>query len=786
MRYVRLYIAALFWLSASSPSLATAAPDADKLEKVTVTARRRPETLREVPMSISVVDAGRLADAGIANLQQTTQLVPSLYYSSANPRNTAYTIRGLGSNTLSISAANDGIEPGVGFHVDDVYHGRPASASFDFVDVERVEVLRGPQGTLFGKNSAAGAIHVIPRVPVFANAASGEISFGDLGYRQIKIIANASTAESFAARLSAQLTHRDGVLRNVRDGRRLNAVDSRVARLQLRFRPDPSLDLRLVADLSSQQSECCTQGVFRVGQSLRSVTRQFPALADRLGYVPPSVDVFERVTDIDGPLYVDTRDGGLALHLVADTRSGRLTTVTAWRYWDWDVANDRDYIGVPIQTVQRIPSRQEQRSSEVRFASDAGERVRYVAGLYHYSQSVRGRPTSVYGSAATVWLLNPANFATTIPADLLDGYGQAGDTMFRLRSLAGFAEIDAQLTARSVVTFGLRYTHEDKRGDYDTRTFGGADLSRYAPGIAAELERAKLSILRPQSYAAAVRGGNLSGRASIGYRISDNVFAYANVARGYKSGGINMSGLPLDRLDRPASGTAVIDDELNSTLEAGVKWGALDGRVAASVAAYRTRVTDYQANVVSSTETAALRSYPANIPEVRVDGIEADIVFKPLSAVVVRASLARANGRYSRYPEGPCPLEVQTGALRACNLGGQRLAGLSDWVGTLGVDYRLGFAGGEVLLSADAFSRSGYNGDTSASRFTWIPGHRLVNLRLAYRPTSTIWQFELFARNLFDAQYLTAITIQTGNSGLILGQPGDPRLVGFSVKASIP
>lgn len=162
MRYVRLYIAVLFWLSASSAPVATAAPDADKLEKVTVTARRRPENLREVPMSISVVDAGRLADAGIANLQQTTQLVPSLYYSSANPRNTAYTIRGLGSNTLSISAANDGIEPGVGFHVDDVYHGRPASASFDFVDVERVEVLRGPQGTLFGKNSAAGAIHVIP------------------------------------------------------------------------------------------------------------------------------------------------------------------------------------------------------------------------------------------------------------------------------------------------------------------------------------------------------------------------------------------------------------------------------------------------------------------------------------------------------------------------------------------------------------------------------------------------------------------------------------------------
>ena len=110
------------------------------------------------------------------NTQLLSQLVPSLYYNSANPRNTAYTIRGLGSNTLSISAANDGIEPGVGFYVDQVYHGRPATAAFDFTDIERVEVLRGPQGTLFGKNTTAGAIHVISREPTFEPEANAEVS----------------------------------------------------------------------------------------------------------------------------------------------------------------------------------------------------------------------------------------------------------------------------------------------------------------------------------------------------------------------------------------------------------------------------------------------------------------------------------------------------------------------------------------------------------------------------------------------------------------------------------
>ena len=120
------------------------------------------------------------------NPQQLSLLVPSLYYNSANPRNTAYTIRGLGSNTLSVCAANDGIEPGVGFYVDEVYHGRPATAAFDFTDIERVEVLRGPQGTLFGKNTTAGAIQIVSRAPTFEPEANGEISVGGKDFLQVK------------------------------------------------------------------------------------------------------------------------------------------------------------------------------------------------------------------------------------------------------------------------------------------------------------------------------------------------------------------------------------------------------------------------------------------------------------------------------------------------------------------------------------------------------------------------------------------------------------------------
>src|SRR5688572_30310987 len=157
-------------------------------------------------MAVSVVSADLLQSSYTVNTQQLSQLVPALYYNSANPRNTAYTIRGLGSNTLSISAANDGIEPGVGFYVDQVYHGRPATASFDFTDIERVEVLRGPQGTLFGKNTTAGAIHIISRQPTFEPESNAEVSFGELDFIQAKgALSGPIFRDVVAGRLSAQV-----------------------------------------------------------------------------------------------------------------------------------------------------------------------------------------------------------------------------------------------------------------------------------------------------------------------------------------------------------------------------------------------------------------------------------------------------------------------------------------------------------------------------------------------------------------------------------------------------
>ncbi len=783
--------ACLCALPAAAQAPAPASQTVQVRDTVIVTARRREEDLQDVPAAVSVVGGDLLDKSYTVNTQGLTQLVPSLYYNSANPRNTAYTIRGLGSNTLSISAANDGIEPGVGFYIDQVYHGRPATAAFDFSDIEQIEVLRGPQGTLFGKNTTAGAINITTRGPTFEPEANAEISYGDYDYIQAKAsVSGPLFGDTVAGRLSGVITQRDGVIQNVRTGQDLNTLNNYALRGQLLFVPFEDLRIRLTADVSDLDSVCCTQVHLRVGQSLRGAGRQYPALAANLPaslggpYAPPSTDVYDRLSDIDADLRIDTQDGGLSAIVDYDLGPVALTSVSAWRYWDWDVANDRDYTGVPIQLTQRIPSRQDQYSQEFRVASTGDGPLSYVGGVYFFSQKITGRPTSVYGPAAAYWLLNPANFpGATIPRDpalgqtLLDGYGQRGDTSFKMKSYAAFGEANYAFTDRLTATLGLRYTYEDKEGRYATQVFGGVP----APA-GSQLAAAKLSIFRPQSYTAADDGGSLSGRANVSYQFTDDLLAYASYSRGFKSGGLNMSGLPLDAQNNPALATAVIEDETNTTYEVGLKSSWLGDRAILNLAGFWTTVEDFQANIVSSLETAAIRSYPSNVPEVRVRGVEADGEILLFDGFTLRASVAYADGENTDYPNGPCPIEVQTAATVACDLTGRSLSGLSLWSGMIGFDYELPLGDGALVIHSDTSARSGYNSDASSSRYTWIDGYSLTNASVGYRFNAG-WEVSVFARNLFDEDYIQALTIQTGNSGLILGQPSDPRLVGLTVRA---
>lgn len=760
-----------------------AASDEGAATDIIVTARRRAESLESVPIAVSVVGRDLLDRSYTVNTQQLSLLVPALNYSSANPRNTAFTIRGLGSSVVAVSQANDGLEPGVGYYVDQVYHARPATAAFDFTDIDQIEVLRGPQGTLFGKNTTAGAISITTRAPSFTPEATEELSVGSFRYVQAKASASGPlVGDSVAFRISGLTTRRDGVIHNVRTGADHNNIGNQAVRGQLLIKPSEVLQLRLTADFTNFEADCCTQVFLRVGQSLRRATRQYPFLAANApggSYAPPSLNPYDRLTDIDAALAVKTNEGGVSA--IADWNLGAvtLTSVSAWRFWNWDAANDRDYTGLPIQLVQHIPSRQDQYSQELRVASNGDKPVTYVAGLYYFDQKITGEPISIYGPAAAYWLVGPTTGATNtpVPSNLLDGYGTEGATRFKLDSYAAFGEANWHIAPRLTLTGGLRYTYEKKSGNYTSFVFGGLATTNTA------LINAKLSVLRPQTYSARDSESNLSGRANIAWLATDDLYAYASYARGFKSGGINMSGLALDAQNQPALSTAVVRPELNTTYEAGIKAKLFDRRLVLNLAEVYTQVRDFQATIVDSSQTVALRGYLSNIPEVTVNGFELDATARIARGLQLRVSAAYADGRYSNYPAGPCPLEVQTSATSACNLTGKRLSGLPRWSTTIGGDYALPVSPhASLVLHADSSFKSGYFGDPSLSKFTLIDGYNVTNASIGILSDKG-WEVAVFARNLFNENYIQNLTIQAGNSGLILGSPSDPRVIGITFRA---
>jgi len=777
-------------LLACAPAIAHAAPDdasgstaADQPASdgdILVTARRRLEDPQKIPGSLSVVSGALLDQSYTVNTQGLSVLVPSLNYSSANPRNTAFTIRGLGSSVVAVSQANDGLEPGVGFYVDQVYHARPATAAFDFSDIDHIEVLRGPQGTLFGKNSTAGAISITTRAPTFMPEAEEELSIGSRDYVQAKAAASgALIGDTVAGRISAVVTRRDGVIHDTRTGASLNTIGNQAVRGQLLIKPNDAFQVRLTADFSNFESDCCTQVYLRVAPTLKATTRQYAYLAAHVpggAYTPASLNPYDRLTDIDAALGTNTNEGGVSA--VADWNVGpvTLTSVSAWRFWNWDANNDRDYTGIPIQATQHIPSRQDQYSQELRFASNGDRALSYVGGLYFFRQRVIGRPISIYGPLATYWLLGGPSAA--LPGNLLDGYGSDGRTDFQSNSYAAFGEVNWRPLPRVTLTGGLRYTYEDKTGSYNTFTFGGPT------GLTQAQIASQLSVLRGQSYSAKVDDGALTGRANVSYDFAPGALGYASFARGAKSGGINMSGLPLNNAGLPALGTAVVRPETGTAYEVGVKTRLFDRRLIFNIDGFYTRVTDFQANVTDTGAAAALRTYLANIPRVTVKGFEADATAIVTRGFSLRGSVAYADGKYDSYPNAPCPIEQIGSGTTVCNLSGKPLSSLPKWTVSAGGDYSLPVPAlhGGFILHADSVSRTKQYGDPTDSAYTIIKGYTLVNASLGYRNAAG-WEIDVFARNLFDTNYIQNVTIQAGNSGLILGTPSDPRTIGVTFRA---
>jgi iron complex outermembrane recepter protein len=501
----------------------TAVDSAASSDDIIITARRRSEDLQEVPIAVSVVGGAQLDSTGTFNVQRLVQLQPSVQFISSNPRNTAINIRGIGA---PFGLTNDGIEQGVGLYIDQVYYGRIAASALDFVDVQQVEVLRGPQGTLYGKNTTAGALNITTRKPSFAFEGRAEASYGNLNFLQLKgSVSGPIVADKVAARISASFSKRDGTLFNTITDRRVNEIDNIGVRGQILWQATDSLDFTVSGDWNRQDPEGFAQNYVKVVQTARAANRQFANLARLSNYAPASTNPFDRLVDNDSVLSAGNTIAGLSLVANWDFGPATLTSVTAWRKWDWVPSNDRDFTGLPITPVSANPSQQRQWSQELRIASNGSNRFDYVVGAFYFNQNINTQGAQEQGPFAGLWLLGPTVNAAN--PGIIDGLRSDNDIRYRNDSFAVFGKLTWNISDTLSLAPGLRLNYDKKEGIYDAVVTGG--LANPTPAQQA----IKNSVLQNQFYEADFSDWNISGDVTLSWKPTDTILAYATYARSF-------------------------------------------------------------------------------------------------------------------------------------------------------------------------------------------------------------------------------------------------------------
>jgi len=759
---------------------------------IMVTARRRSESAQDIPLAVSVLDAKQLDETGAFNVNRLQQLAPTLQFYSSNPRNTAVNIRGLG---VPFGLTSDGFEQGVGIYVDDVYYSRVASATFDFLDVAQIEVLRGPQGTLYGKNTTAGAINITTNQPSFDFEGRAEVSLGNYNFQQARLAVSGPLSEKIAARIAFSGTSRNGTIRNVATGQNIQSLDNIGLRGQLLWEATDTLTVKLVGDYNKQDAVCCGSVFVGTGTTQRPLNRQFAALAAAQNYAPPSTNPFDRLTDLDSNLNAGNVIAGAALKITWDVGPGTFTSVSAWRYWDWKPENDRDFTGLSIVALSQNPSQQDQYTQEFRYAY-SGESIDFVLGAFAFNQRIDTQGTEQHGIHSSRWTIAPTNVLSNDPS-VLNGLTARNTQFLKSTSAALFGQLSWKVTEAFTIQPGVRLNYDKKSGFYQRRVFTGTGVELTGTETDAR-SRAQLAVFTPQVSAPSDTDWNLTYDLTASYALAPDVLAYGTYARSFKTIGINQNGLPIDASGVPIAAAGTIRPETVDHFELGLKTQFWNRRATMNLAAFRTDIRDYQATV-NNGQFGVLRGFLANADKVRSQGIEADFAIRPSQRFNAYANAAFTDAKYVRFTDAPCPPELAGGTIAAagqtpsapgtpggispanCDISGQRLPGVSQWAFSFGAEGNVPttFLGkpGEVYLGYDGSYRSGFSSNPSPSAFTNVEGYHLSNFRLGFRTDDGLNLFA-WVRNAFDENYFEQLFVGPGNTGLIAGLPGDPRTWG--------
>lgn len=753
-------------------------PDYSLDEVQVVTSRRREEVVQDLPIPITVIGGAKAEDIGAFNVNRVKELTPSVQLYSSNPRNTSLNIRGLGS---TFGLTNDGIDPGVGFYIDGVYYSRPAATTLDFIDIERIEVLRGPQGTLFGKNTTAGTFNISTKKPTFVTEGSTEISYGNFQYVQAKATISAPITQKIATRISFSGTQRDGLIDNVKTGSKLNTLNSQGVRAQLLFAPSEKVEIILAGNYTIQKPDGYAQVVAGVVKTERASYRQFDQIASDLNYTLPSTNAFDRKIDHDSPWRSNQELGSASLNIDYKIGKGTLTSTSAWAFWNWDPSNDRDFTGLQALSLSQNPSKQQQISQELRYAAKISSKLSGVIGLYAIDQNVK--ITGTEASGKDQWRFSQSSTSNNWKTPgLLDGYGINTNAKIESFSAAAFTQIDWNVFKGLHILPGLRFNFDEKIATYERTTFGGLETTN------TQLLAIKKGVYSNQYYHKGTGNTNLSGNLTLSYKFSNALNLFATASTGYKPVGVNIAGLPTNSSGEADLDLAIIKPEEVTHYEFGVKSSPIK-RSKLNLTLFNTDIVNFQTNV-QSPELGVNRGYLANAEKVNVRGIELEGSLGISKFLSLFFSGAYTEGKYVKFTNAPLPLEetgktVDGKQVTFKDISGGKLPGISDWAGTFGGELstqgKLYKTQGRFYLAAEVSYRSDFSSSPTPSQYLNIEAYSLFNARSGFRATKGL-SFIIWSRNLLNKNYYEQLLPAGGNAGHYGAVLGDQRTYGLTLR----
>jgi iron complex outermembrane recepter protein len=736
------------------------ATTATPTEEVTVTTSRQPTNVQTTPAATTIIGAQQLQTAGINRVQQLQYQMPSTSFFFSNTRNAEIAIRGLGNNP-----ANDGLVDSVGVYVDGVYLDRVAMATFGLFDIDQIQVLRGPQGTAFGKNTSAGAVLITTNKPTFTPQASGEVDLGSYNTREYTgFVSGPIQGTWLAARFSLDVSDHSGYVSTIYGSNPYNSLGRDAFRAQLLYQPDDTLSVRTIGEYGIERDTSGFSILYSTGPSNPASTafNSFAKWTVHAG-VSPIIEPNGFLTDANGPQLM--RESGGALTNIGEWKSNAgytLSSIFGFRKWNFEPHNNNiDAIaplasnGIPLS--QQDINNDNQISEELRLASPVGGPIDYVAGFYYFWNQLLGNQQTWFGTDySTVFSANPAlngsisNFYTNPTTNSYALYGQAN------------WHINPRLTA----TIGLRESFEQQT----------ININRPLP-IGGTPPLPITSI--PYFGSGFTSSWTPAGLARLSYKITPDLLGYAFVAQSSKPGGFNAPAIPgqSGTTFLPVSSLVIYPETANDA-EIGLKSSWWDHRLTLNSGAFFTRVRNYQAN---STISTIIGSVPVvdNVGAVITKGFEVEATAQPLEGLSLSGYGSWNPAYYQSFHNAP---SVQGSLLPTQDLTGYPVVGAPRWTGGVSGTYTWPVGSNALAyFYANYGYKSGQYGYIDDSVFSWIKPYGLADFRLGVVVRDR-YEFVAWIQNALNAPNFYNVSVMAGNLGGYTTAPGIPRVAGVTLR----